>query len=186
MVDEAIRRVLGGDRDAFRVIVCEYQDMAYSIAMSVVKDELIARDVVQHAFVRAYNKLAQFRGDAAFSTWLYKILVNEAFRMLRQQGKDKMTCTDPLLDLVREYDPRDVVDDQQQRQYYVNEALMRMPPNESLALRLFYLEEKSLKEVSQITSWSVENTKVILYRARISMRMILHDYFKMEKQSFDL
>lgn len=181
MIDEAIRRVLGGDRDAFREIVCEYQDMAYSMAMSVVKDELMARDVVQHAFVRAYNKLAQFRGDAAFSTWLYKILVNEAFRMLRQQGKDRIVCTEPLLDSVREYDPRDVVDDQQQRQYYVNEALLRMPPNESLALRLFYLEEKSLKEVSQITGWSVENTKVILHRARAKMRKVLGRHFKMNQ-----
>ena len=79
MDDLYIRKVLQGDTDAFRWIIKNHKDMAYSLAMSVVKDEYIAREVLQISFVQAYTKLNTFLGKSKFSTWFFRIVIHESF-----------------------------------------------------------------------------------------------------------
>ncbi|MDZ7773477.1 MAG: sigma-70 family RNA polymerase sigma factor [Balneolaceae bacterium] len=79
--------MLDGDTDAFRFIIKQYQDEAYSLAISVVKDEFLAKDVAQNAFIKAYTKLDTFKWNSRFSTWLVRIVINEAFIQLRKQKR---------------------------------------------------------------------------------------------------
>lgn len=67
MVEAYIQKVLNGDKDAFRYIIAKYKDTGYSFAMSIVKDEFLAQEVMQIAFIRAYSKLNTFKGNSKFN-----------------------------------------------------------------------------------------------------------------------
>ena len=75
-----VQKILDGDSEAFRHIISKYKDMAYSIAMSVTKNKFQAEEILQVSFLKVYDKLNTFKGEAKFSTWLYKIVINESFK----------------------------------------------------------------------------------------------------------
>ena len=146
--------------------------MAFTVAVAVVKDEFTAQEIVQDAFVKAFKGLKSFTRKSSFRTWFYRIVVNESLQRLRKRGAD------PLV--FHEAYNTDIADENiilsfedTERVWLVNEALKNLSPNEALALRLFYLEEESIKAVVEITGWSEANTKVILHRARKNMLAIV-------------
>ena len=167
MDSEYIRRVLHGDSRAFRYFIDKYRNLAYSLALSVVKNSAVAEEVTQDAFVNAYKSLHQFEERARFSTWLYKIVMNEALKRVKRKtldySKDIEEIQDAdISDLNESIDTLGYED----QQYYINRALDRLGPNDSLVLRLFYLNENNLKEIHEITGLSETNIKSILHRAR--------------------
>lgn len=183
MCESYIQKVLEGDVDAFRHIIREYQDDAYSLAISVVKDENAAKDVTQNAFIKAYSKLNTFQGNSKFSTWLFRITINEAF--IKQRKVNRQNKISSEYSLSKNYsDISDYLDkfEEENRQYYINKALKIVPAKYSLALRLFYLKEFSVEEITDITGWSSSNTKVILHRAREKFKTILEDTFNIDKE----
>ena len=181
MEDIYIEKVKNGDVEAFRFIIRQYQNMAYSVAMSVVKNEFLARDVVQEAFLNVFQNIKQFRGDSKFSTWLYRIVINKAFRVAEKEGKHTFDSIDDVSEETEENSMDKLTDDE--RKFYINEVLIRMPANESLALRLFYLQEMAMSEVQEITGWSTSNIKVILHRARKRFQVELNTILKTEAKS---
>ena len=172
-----IEKILNGDPEAFRYFIRQYKDMAYSLAISIVKDEHKADEVLQSAFVNAYSNLASFKGNSKFSSWLYRIVVNESFKSIRKQKYEQINLDQvseneiPNLD---DFSKKLSIDEQK---FYINEALIRLSPNESLALRLFYLEENSIEGITEITGWSSSKAKIILHRARKNMKIILSKLF---------
>ena len=167
-----IRKVLEGDAQAFRYFITTYQDMAFAVALSIVKEEHLAQDVCQEAFMRCYQSLGSVRGNSKFSTWFYKLVVNAAFQMLRKVKVDLVEFDVDKHDDMHHENVLSQVIAQEQTQM-VNDALALMPPKEAVALRLFYLEEMSMDELQQILGWTLANTKVILHRARKRLQMIL-------------
>lgn len=183
MTTGAIKKVLEGDKDAFRVIVKEYQDHAYTLAVSVVKDEFLARDVVQVSFIKAYKALSTFRENSKFSTWFYRIVINEAFnKQKKEKNITQLTDTISMNEDTSKLNSVFSKMEQDYQRYYINEVLSRLPGNYSLALRLFYLEEFNLKEISEITGWTDSNTRVMLHRARKEMKKLLTDVFNQQKE----
>lgn len=87
--EEAIRRVLAGDRDAFAVLVERYQGRAYRLALRVLRDEESARDAVQDAFLKAYGALSRFQRRSSFYTWLYRLVMNQCLDMKRRDKSDR-------------------------------------------------------------------------------------------------
>jgi RNA polymerase sigma-70 factor (ECF subfamily) len=178
-----IKRVIKGDIEAFRYIIREYQHMAFTVAMSVVKDEFIAEDIAQEAFIKAFENIKKFRFQSKFSTWLYRIVVNLSFKQLKKlklrEGDFISSGTESTETAPDGFDKMNETD----RKYYINEALRLLSPNESLALRLFYLDENSLEEVGNITGWSASNVKVILHRARKNFYAALHKVLKNEMKT---
>ena len=147
--------------------------MAFTIAISILKDEYRAEEVVHDAFVNAFKALPKFRQSSKFSTWFYRIVVNEALQRLKKRKNEK-------IDFVDDFDAEPVAEDlilsleAKERKILINEALNRLPADESLALRLFYLEESSIKEVEAITGWSSSKVKVSLHRGRKHMLILLN------------
>lgn len=185
MDDIYIQRVLDGNQDAFRFLIKKYKNLSYSYAMSVVKDEFIAQEVLQTSFIKAYTKLHTFKRNAKFSTWLYRIVVNEAFKVLNKRKKDFLVYEETIVHDQIEADEMLSKADVDYQKYYINEALKKLGAKESLALRLFYLEEHSIKEVEDITGWNKTNIKVLLHRGRTNMKKILTMHFKDNEQTFD-
>lgn len=167
-----IRRVLEGDQEAFRYFLKNYKDMAFHVAVSIVKDAYFAEEVVQDAFMKAFKGLRSFNRTAKFKTWFYRIVINEAFQRLRRL-KREMVSFAPVEEIVlQERVPLDALQEEEQK-HAIGEALNKLPPKESLVLTLFYLEEYNMAEICNITGWSLSNTKVILHRARKDMRSML-------------
>ncbi|MCU4155379.1 sigma-70 family RNA polymerase sigma factor [Carboxylicivirga sp. A043] len=180
MEDIYIKKVIEGDEQGYRYFIRRYQDMAFSIAVSVVKDEFLAEEVVQESFMKAFEKMHMFKRQSKFSTWLYRIIVNIAFRKLDKEKKWKNEPLVSVADTIEE-NTFDALESDE-RKYYINEALSRLSANESLALRLFYLEELSLKEVKDVTGWSTSKVKVVIHRARKSFYSQLNALLKNESR----
>lgn len=179
MDDLYVAQVLAGDTEAYRYFLRKYQDMAFSLAMSILKDEFLAEEAVQDAFVKAFGALHSFAQRSSFKTWFYRIVLNESFLRAKKQKRE-------FLEFRPEYD-EEVPDEsalskmsQDEQALLVSEALKRLPDREAIVLRLFYLEEETIKGISEITGWTEANIKVILHRARKSMLAVFNKLLKHE------
>ncbi len=164
-----IRKVLDGDVNAFRYFVQQLKDMAFTIAMSILKNEFDAKDAVQEAFIIAFRKLNSFNYKSSFSTWYYRILVNESLKLKKRSDKfsDELISS-PDLDINSSIDEIPSKIDSDIRKTYIEEVIKQIPSKQALALTLFYLKESSILEITNITGWSESNTKVLLSRGRKS------------------
>lgn len=166
--EDCLKQVIAGNTGYYRYIVDKYKDMMYSVAIGILKNDILAEEAVQDAFILAYKGLKNFRGDARFSTWLYKITVNESLKQQKtkkkysdQQDIEKMKHSDlqvlsNAVSAIRE----------EEQKRFIQKTLDSMPTNEGLLLRLYYLNERNIDEINEITGLSVSNIKVILHRAR--------------------
>jgi len=174
MDDLYIQKVLNGDTEGFRYFISNYKDLAFSVAISVVKDEFWAEEVVQESFIKVFQKLKTFKGHSSFKTWFYRIVINEAFQRLREEKKQHVYQEE-----FREVE-LDTVEDSlngltpEEQAVLVQEALKRIPPKESLVLRLFYLENQSTKTIADETGWTDANVRVILHRGRKNILLVVN------------
>ena len=177
-----IERVLNGDVDAYRYFVQQYKDMAFSVAVSVLKSEFEAKDTVQESFIIAFRKLKSFKGNSKFSTWFCRIVINEALKQAKKQERGFYNLAE-IPDIIEEGMPRALaLIEEEEQKFFIGLALQNIPSREALALTLFYLEEYSLEELSDLTGWSASNVKVILFRARKSMYCELNKVLRTEKK----
>lgn len=176
-----VERIRAGEDEAFRFLIRKYQDYSFSIAISVLKDDFMAQEVVQDAFVKVYRNLHSFQGKSSFSTWLFRIVTNEALMRLRKTKQDRLEFYDSFTDedVPVQLELPAMQDEEWER--LLNRALQELSPNESLAIRLFYLEEENVKKVREITGWTDTNTKTILHRARKNLKRVLLALLKKEE-----
>lgn len=180
MDDHHIDKVLAGDSGAFRYFLDTYKDMAYSVAISIVKQEHLAEEIVQDAFMICYQSLKNFKNESKFSTWLYRIVVNCAFGTLRKVKSTVQEFNLEIHDHAFDESAFQILE-KKEREYLVQEALLKLTANEALALRLFYLEELSVQEVRQVTGWTETNIKTILHRGRKHLYGVLSKLMKGEQ-----
>ncbi len=166
-----VKRAKDGDTQAFRQLVEKYKDVSLSLACSILKDKAAAEDVLQDAFLKVFNSLRSFREQAAFSSWLYRIVVNTSFTAL--QKSKRMHRQEELPEMeIQDLSPQNPLKLEDQKRY-IQHAFDRLKPDEALVLRLFYLCELSLKEVREITRFSEAKIKVDLHRGRKNMHQQL-------------
>jgi len=179
--DEAlIQRVIGGDDTAFGVLMERYADLVFSVVVGVVRNEDDAADVTQETFLRAYRALPKFRGDSKFSSWLYRIAVNRSLTFLKKRKRRGLTVDIGLgphieasaLDMRPGSDPEKLVLDSEFRRL-VREAVGELPPKYRAAVTLFYIEERSYKEVARTLGIPMGTLKTHLHRARALLKEIL-------------
>ncbi len=160
--------VLAGNKEAFRFLYRLHKDAAWRLALYICQDESLAQDAVQGAFASAYKYLYAFRQDASFKTWLLRIVKNESVRLakaekrfadLEEAGEHSAPEYTPELLLV-----------QKEKGEWIAHVLGQMKEKEAVVLKLFYLEELSIKEVGEVLELAESNVKVILHRARKSFK----------------
>lgn len=166
-----VKRAKEGDVQAFRQLVEKYKDVSLSLACSILKDRAAAEDVLQDSFFKVYSSLHSFKEQAAFSSWLYRIVVNTSFTAY--QKLKKYSDRDEVSEMQNQYFHQSNPLKLEDQKKCIQEALNRLKPDEALVLRLFYLCELSLKEVRKITRFSEAKIKVDLHRGRKNMHQHL-------------
>jgi RNA polymerase sigma-70 factor (ECF subfamily) len=167
-----VARVLGGDLDAFGIILTRHQHRVYSIATNFAANSDDAGDLAQEIFLKAYRSLPRFRGQSAFSTWLYRIAVNAGVDYVRRRARAGCVSLDD--DLISassdaQLDPEQEAERRQFRSDLVR-AISGLSVKLRVALILHDVEGLTHEEIARIVGCSVGTTKSRLFRAREEVR----------------
>ena len=163
-----IDRVLQGDTNAFAHLIDKYKNMAYTLAMKIVKNREDAEEVAQDSFLKAYQKLEGFKGQSKFSTWLYTIVYRSALTKVRKKKLETSDIDSYVIDNHKEdhdFPQLEAIKNGEQ-QKYVKKAIENLGEADALIITLFYLHDNSIEEIKEITDMSESNVKVRLFRAR--------------------
>ena len=137
-----------------------------------------AEEVAQDTFVKAFDSLEQFRGDSKFSSWLYSIAYRKALDRIRKNKRQK---TSELIEEVTEGDIG-ILDngleqlEQKERKELIKNSIMELAETDAAIITLYYFEDQSVKEISEITKLSEDNIKIKLYRSRKKLFTLLQGY----------
>ena len=172
-----IEKTLSGDVNAFSSLVKKYENMVFSISFKMMGNREEAEDVAQEVFIKSFKSLKNFKGDAKFSTWLYRISYNYCLDTLK---KNKRYVRTEEMDKINN-DAADFemsafeVLVQKERKMILEQALKRLPEDEQVMMTLYYFEELPIKEISTIMNINANNIKVKLYRSRSKLVSLLKD-----------
>src|SRR5215469_13151453 len=181
-----------GDVQAYEKLVKQYDRQVFRIAQHITQNREDAEDVVQDAFLKAYEKLDQFQGNSKFYTWLVRIAVNESLMRLRKRRTGKMVSIDEDIDTDEGSVPRDLADwapdpEQNYTQSELAEILRKtirgLPPGFRVVFVLRDVDGLSTEETAETLGLSVPAVKSRLLRARLQLRERLSRYFKRKKVS---
>jgi RNA polymerase sigma-70 factor (ECF subfamily) len=180
---DIIGLVLKGDQNAYALLVERYQSFVFTIVLRYVKSREDAEEVAQDIFIKAYRSLADFKGTAKFSTWLYTITTTTCISFLRKKRLDVQS-----LDNEKVFATADNIDggmnanqvEQKSRVTMVNEAIKLLSPDDAQVITLFYKAEQTLEEIAQILGKEPNAVKVQLHRARGRLKEKMEKHFTAE------
>jgi RNA polymerase sigma-70 factor, ECF subfamily len=172
--EDAVRRVLAGDKAAFELLMRRYNQRLFRIVRSIVRDDDEAEDLVQQTYVQAFQNLSQFAGNARFSTWLTKIGINEAFaRQRRRSSMHVMDFSDPKnanMEPLMASKPAEEQACLKELRAVLTKAVDDLPEDLRTVFTLRVIEEADTEETAECLGLSEANVKVRLHRARALLR----------------
>lgn len=164
---ELVKAVLEGDKQAFAVLVGRYERSVRAVALDVLRDRHLAKDVTQDAFVKAYMRLAGLRRPGAFGAWLMKIARRAALDSARRKPRE--TGLEP--DIAEAMESRDGQLDDDKKELLA--AVLKLPKAERQVVMLRYFGGNSVKEVAAIVNRGVGTVTKQLSRAHVRLRNLL-------------
>lgn len=176
---ELIAAVLNGETAQFEVLVQRYLPRVFATARRYARRESEVEDIVQEVWLKAFQKLRTFRGDAPFEHWLMRLAVRTCYDSLRVHQRNRESTFTELTQEEEDWLERYGVtpdaggESADAARALVTKLLDMLSPPARLVITLLELEEKSVKEIAQITGWSVPLVKVRAFRARAEMRKCL-------------
>lgn len=176
VVVEEVRR---GDAARFEVLMRRHNQRLFRTARSILRDDAEAEDAVQQAYVAAYSKIDQFRGEARFATWLTRIAVHESLRRARKRGRlaDLAVVEAARATEIALAPPRTPEDDAQRGELraLLEEAIDALPESFRVVFVMRDVEELSTRETAECLELSEEAVRVRLHRARRALREWLYE-----------
>lgn len=173
-----IALILAGDRSAFPLLMERYMHMVHTVAYRVLRNEMDAEEVTQDVFVKAYQRLGEFKGQGKFSTWLYSIAYRTAITSIR--SRKKATGSLDELSAVGREPSAAMIDPIDERSAILEKALRTLTPEDAAVMTMFYLEEFSVEEIVTVTGIGASNVKVKLHRCRKRLHEVLQQQLKGE------
>ena len=173
--EEVVERVRSGDRESYAIIMQRYQAKLFRFANNIMKDEHKAEDAVQAAFIKAFINLKSFNVKKKFSSWIYRIVHNEAVNIIKKYLKEA-----PFPEGLDFTSKEDVEKDFERKEFIaqVEKCLKEMPLTYSGPLSLYFIEEKTYEEISDILRIPMGTVATRINRAKILMKKICQ---KMQK-----
>ncbi|HEU5395674.1 MAG TPA: sigma-70 family RNA polymerase sigma factor [Verrucomicrobiae bacterium] len=184
---ELIAAVLNGDAASFEPLVRKYSPQVFSTARRYARRESEVDDIVQEVWLKAFEKLGSFRGEAPFEHWLMRLAVRICYDFLRGHQRNRESSfsdlSTPESDWLDRFvaAPEEASENADAARLLVNRVLEKLSPPARLVITLLEIEDRSVKEISALTGWSVPLVKVRAFRARAEMRKILA---KMAKEKY--
>ncbi len=171
-----------GNTNAYAMLINKHKTMAFNVALRITHNREDAEEVIQDAFLKVYYSIKDFEGKSKFTTWLFRIVYNQAISKIRKKTIDQNTLDDEIIDnfAVGEISSGLTYLKAEEQTKYINLALAKLPEEDSAVVTLFYLNESSVEEVSEITGLSEANVKVKLHRSRKRMYDELNQLLKNE------
>lgn len=168
-----IQRILQGSVREFGVLVERHKNLAYTMAFRLLNNREDAEEVIQDAFVKAYQHLSDFRHDSRFSTWLFRIVYNTAVSKMRLK-RPIFQAIDDMRSVLDKPDMQEHnADDEAERGILLERAMQTLSPDERTLITLYYLQESGIEEIHGITGLTCSNIKVKLFRARKKMQEVI-------------
>jgi RNA polymerase sigma-70 factor, ECF subfamily len=184
----AVERTLSGEREAYRVLVERHSGYVYRVAYRMMGNSHDAEEVVQEAFLRAYQKLRQFAGNANFGTWVYRIAANYAIDRLRQKKNEESrrevstrkpeshTEADPLSQ-IRDQSPNpERLAGSAQLATKMQQALQALTPAERTAIVMRHWDGCGIDEIAEVLKSNNSATKNTVFRAVQKLRQALKPF----------
>jgi len=183
----AVERTLAGDRDAFRVLVERHSHNVFRLAYRMTGNRPDAEEVVQEAFLRAYQKLGKFEARANFGTWVYRIAANYAIDRMRQRKKEEARRAEPTVhEEGTDNDPEKLVRDEAptperlahniELRKQMEVALAALSHSERTAFVMRHWEGCAIEEIAQVLKSSSGAAKNTVFRAVQKLRLALQPF----------
>jgi RNA polymerase sigma-70 factor, ECF subfamily len=176
---ELIAAVLKGDAASFEPLIQKYSPRIFATARRYARRESEVEDIVQEVWLKSFQKLASFRGDAPFEHWLMRLAVRTCYDFLRGHQRNREATfselTEPEEDWLERFvnQPEAVSENADAARQLIERIMEQLSPPARLIITLLEIEDRSVKEISKLTGWSVPLVKVRAFRARAEMRKLL-------------
>jgi RNA polymerase sigma-70 factor (ECF subfamily) len=175
-----IRRIKDGHTDAFVHIVRRYERMVFTIVHKIVTRRMETEDIVQEIFIKVFQSLDKFREESEFATWLYRIAYNMTISELRKRKYEFTAIEDNFANIPDDEIPEGIGEiSTQDKLRCLDIVLKKMPPADALLISMFYLNDRNIKDISQITGNSEANVKVKLHRIRKFMNFEINKLIRL-------
>jgi len=185
---EIIDLIIKGDRNLYRVLVERYQPMVFRTCMGFLHNKEDADDLTQDVFIQTYQTLTAFKGDASFSTWIYRIAVNASLNGVRKSSKNQFLQRLGnvfVSDKSREYSfPTSDLENPEnilihaERNEWVEKALSSLPEKQRIAIVLSKYDDLSQKEIAEIMETTEGAVEALIQRAKSNLREKLSSLHK--------
>ncbi|MBI5637943.1 MAG: sigma-70 family RNA polymerase sigma factor [Nitrospinae bacterium] len=175
--ERLVDQVRAGDGVAYEELIRRHKGKIFGMAARIARDALELEEIAQEVFVKAYENLASYRGDAPFGHWLSRIATNTCHDYLRKRKQRRAEVSVDLYEWMLEA-PAETHGAAPEELAALARALERLRPGERLVLTLLELEEKSVKETAYIMDISEGNVKVRAHRARKALKELLEKELK--------
>jgi RNA polymerase sigma-70 factor (ECF subfamily) len=183
-----VKRAQAGDEQAFATLFQQHKNRVYSVCLLMTKDVAEAEDLTQEAFLQVFRTVSSFRGDAAFSTWLYRVAVNTVLMKLRRRKSPPTVSLDEPVNsespsLHRDFGKSDpeltgVVD-----RIALRRALQELPEGCRTIFSLHEVEGYQHHEIAELLDCSIGNSKSQLHKAKLKMRSLLFPKAKIRRRA---
>jgi RNA polymerase sigma-70 factor (ECF subfamily) len=177
---EIIKKVVAGEQALFAQLVQRYQSYVFTLVLRFIDNREDAEEISQDVFVKAYRSLADFRGDAKFSTWLYTIVRTSCITFLRKKRLNTTSLDNERTNLQVESKESGFTAnaiEQKSKHAMVNVAIRMLSPDDTQIITLFYKGEQSLDEIGRVMGLDPNTVKVKLHRARNRLKEKMEKHF---------
>ncbi len=177
-----INQIKNGDTNAFGHLVDRYKDLVFTLALRMLKNREEAEEVAQDTFIKTFKSLNRFKGDSKFSTWIYRVAYNTSLDRIKRNKKylndvDINEITSHQVQIIDNALDKLEADEKKET---IKRCIDKLPSEDSFLLTLYYYEELSLDEISEIVGLKSNAIKVKLFRCRKKLASILTDNLEPE------
>lgn len=182
-----IEKLQGGDENAFRELVNNYQKMVVNICFGMIHIQEDAEDIAQEVFIEVFRSIQKFRFDSKLSTWIYRISVNKSLNFIRDTKKSRLIQNIETVFSGKKENTETVADGDSQPGYsleniqrakIVHDAINELPKNQKTAFTLSKYEDLSYQEISEIMQVSLSSVESLVHRAKTNLQKKLYECYK--------
>ena len=176
---ELIAAVLKGDTASFEPLIEKYSPRVFATVRRYARRDREVEDIAQEVWIKAFQKLASFRSEAPFEHWLMRLTVRTCYDFLRGHQRNRESAFSELSEPEQDWldrfvtQPESADDHADAARQLIERVLEQLPAPARLVITLLEIEDRTVKEIAELTGWSVPLVKVRAFRARAEMRKIL-------------